>query len=164
MDAAKLNDWLQVVGIFAVVLSLIFVGLQMKQSQEIAIAAQYQARTASTIESLSARSQISIVSQQIGVRISEGFAAYDSHDWSPNELGGMLLNAQMLISGQDNVHFQWESGFMSDDAWNSYRTQVKSTMSRPMGRYILENYGGSYRPSFRKICLDLIAEIEAESN
>jgi len=35
MDSAKLNDWLQVLGIFALVASLIFVGLQMKQTQEI---------------------------------------------------------------------------------------------------------------------------------
>ena len=36
MDAAKLNDWIQVIGIFALVASLIFVGLQMQQDREIA--------------------------------------------------------------------------------------------------------------------------------
>lgn len=36
MDSSKLNDWIQGVGIFAVVASLIFVGLQMRQEQEIA--------------------------------------------------------------------------------------------------------------------------------
>jgi hypothetical protein len=41
MDSAKLNDWMQVVGIFAVVASLVFVGLQMRQEQEIAIVATY---------------------------------------------------------------------------------------------------------------------------
>lgn len=35
MDSARLNDWLQVIGIFALVASLIFVGFQIKQSQEI---------------------------------------------------------------------------------------------------------------------------------
>ena len=35
MDSAKLKNWLQVVGIFALVASLLFVGLQMKQTQEI---------------------------------------------------------------------------------------------------------------------------------
>ena len=29
MDSAKLNDWMHVVGIFALVASLIFVGLRM---------------------------------------------------------------------------------------------------------------------------------------
>ncbi len=35
MDSAKLNDWLQVIAIFALVASLIFVGLQVKQTQQI---------------------------------------------------------------------------------------------------------------------------------
>ena len=37
MDSARLNDWMQVVGFFALVASLIFVGLQIRQDQEIAI-------------------------------------------------------------------------------------------------------------------------------
>ena len=36
MDSAKLNDWMQVIGIFAVVASLIFVALQIRQDQAIA--------------------------------------------------------------------------------------------------------------------------------
>ncbi len=38
MKQAKLRDWLEIVGIFAVVVSLLFVGLQMRQTQDIAIA------------------------------------------------------------------------------------------------------------------------------
>ena len=42
MDSAKLNDWLQVLGIFALVASFIFVGLQMQQDREIAKVMIYQ--------------------------------------------------------------------------------------------------------------------------
>ncbi|MEP1469400.1 MAG: hypothetical protein ABJK25_00350 [Halieaceae bacterium] len=38
MKEAKLRNWMEIVGIFAVVVSLIFVGLQMQQTQSIAIA------------------------------------------------------------------------------------------------------------------------------
>ena len=48
MDSGKLQDWMQIVGLFSLVGSLIFVGLQMKQSHEIALANQYQARAAAT--------------------------------------------------------------------------------------------------------------------
>ena len=41
MDSAKLNDWMQVIGIFALVASLIFVGMQLRQDQEIAEAQIY---------------------------------------------------------------------------------------------------------------------------
>ena len=37
MDSRKLHDWMQVIGIFAVVASLVFVGLQIQQDQDIAI-------------------------------------------------------------------------------------------------------------------------------
>lgn len=50
MDSAKLNDWIQVVGIFALVASLIFVGLQMRQAQNIAMSDGALANAANTIE------------------------------------------------------------------------------------------------------------------
>jgi len=41
MDQRKIGDWLQIVGMFGVIASLLFVGLQMKQSHEIAKSATY---------------------------------------------------------------------------------------------------------------------------
>ena len=38
MNQTKLRDWLEIVGIFSVVVSLVFVGLQMRQTHEIALA------------------------------------------------------------------------------------------------------------------------------
>ena len=43
MDRSKVHDWLEVVGMFGVIASLVFVGLQMKQTQEIALGEAYQA-------------------------------------------------------------------------------------------------------------------------
>ncbi|NIU12362.1 MAG: hypothetical protein GWN81_26780 [Phycisphaerae bacterium] len=51
MNSPKLNEWLQVIGIFAVVASLIFVGIQLIQSQNIANADRFQ-------QSISARAAI----------------------------------------------------------------------------------------------------------
>ena len=45
LDSAKLNDWMQVVGIFAVVASLVFVGLQMRQDRQIAMSESYSTMT-----------------------------------------------------------------------------------------------------------------------
>ena len=36
MDSNKVNDWLQIFGMFGIIASLIFVGLQLKQADEIA--------------------------------------------------------------------------------------------------------------------------------
>ena len=52
MDSAKINEWLQVVGLFGVIASLLFVGLQMKQDREIALSTATQARTETTIQNI----------------------------------------------------------------------------------------------------------------
>ena len=52
MDSAKLNDWMQVIGIFALVASLIFVGMQMRLDREIARVMIYQSRASTTAEVL----------------------------------------------------------------------------------------------------------------
>ena len=50
MNSAKLNDWLQIMGLAAVVGSLIFVGMQLKQAEDIAFAELAENRTASELE------------------------------------------------------------------------------------------------------------------
>ena len=54
VDTAKISDWLQIIGMFGVIASLTFVGLQMKQAQQIALSSTYQARSAATVDSLMA--------------------------------------------------------------------------------------------------------------
>jgi hypothetical protein len=53
-DMSKINDWLQVVGMFGVIASLIFVGLQMKQAHEIALSNTYQSRSDATVDAMMA--------------------------------------------------------------------------------------------------------------
>jgi len=38
MKSTRIEDWLQIAGLFGVIGSLIFVGLQMRQDREIALA------------------------------------------------------------------------------------------------------------------------------
>ena len=55
MDSRKLTDWLQGVGLFALVGSLVFVGLQMRQTHEIAEATLYQMRSDAARELMTAQ-------------------------------------------------------------------------------------------------------------
>ncbi len=49
VNSAKLNDWMQVVGIFAVVASLIFVGLQMRADRSFAVIDAISSRVDATV-------------------------------------------------------------------------------------------------------------------
>ena len=48
MDSAKINDWMQIIGIFAVVASLVFVGMQLQQEDR---AASLQVNEADVVSS-----------------------------------------------------------------------------------------------------------------
>ena len=45
MKKISIDAWIQLIGMLSVVASLIFVGIEMRQSQQIALAAQQQSRT-----------------------------------------------------------------------------------------------------------------------
>ena len=74
----KTTDWKHVtelVGITAIVASLIFVGLQLKQSQEIAVGDQYQARADAALEFYLAQMQDEISLETRGRVIADSATA-----------------------------------------------------------------------------------------
>lgn len=162
MDSAKLNDWMQVVGIFAVVASLIFVGLQMKQSQEIAIASQYQERYTAAMEFWSSRQQNEILSRRLGELLIKRHGLPDDMDenTTPETLGAVWADAKKVLLVFDNQHFQYESGFLTEEAWRPYRAGIKRLIDRPIYDYVIQHDRDLYRPSF----LSLIENVRQEES
>lgn len=150
MDSAKLHDWIQIVGIFAVVASLIFVGLQMKQSQEIAIAAQYQERYATAVEYWIGRSAHPSDMRRVAEIQYEEFGRPDGalNELSPEEFGIMYASARQSLVMYDNYHFQYTAGFLTEEAWETYKRQMRGFIHGPIIQWILTNQESSFRPSF----------------
>ena len=126
MDSAKLSDWLQAIGLFAVVASLIFVGLQMRQTDAIALSEMYQERA-------------------IGARANN-----IANTNNPYFLSGMAklytgrqgeLTAQEAISLEldfgsnqlikDNYHQQYEWGYLTEAYWNQTIAEIITLNGRP---------------------------------
>ena len=140
MDSAKLNDWMQVVGIFALVASLIFIGLQIRQTYEIALAATYQARVATSVEM--------IASSAANERALAAWA------------GRQMALALFFI--YDNIHFQYESGFMKADGWAAARIDIKGAMRVLFLRRYMNSRLEHMRPSFRAVIIEIDKELDAE--
>lgn len=85
----NLHDWLQIVGIAAVVASLVFVGLQLKQADEVAYA------------------ELSEVSAARGVEQSALIAEH-ADIWQKACLGEELTAAESVIAG--NIYFRYAQG------------------------------------------------------
>ncbi len=169
MDMAKLNDWLQIGGIFAVVASLVFVGLQLKQTHEIAIAGQYQQRFNSVANFQSAMIQSAPAMRVIGGFIHQGTASNEelTDEWKawiadqpPEELGFLLMLAEVRLKALDNHYFQYQSGFLSEETWQALREEYRRDLMDPRfwTRRVYEYSQENWRASFRELVDEIIDE------
>jgi hypothetical protein len=157
MDSAKLNDWMQVVGIFALVASLIFVGLQIRQTYEIAIAATYQARVATSVEMIASSAANERALAAWNKPQTEGLDSL-----SPEEEWAGRQMALALFFVYDNIHFQYESGFMTADGWAAARVDIKGAMRVLFLRRYMNSRLEHMRPSFRAVIIEIDKELDAE--
>ena len=161
MNFAKLNDWMQVVGIFAVVLSLVFVGFQLKQSQEIAIAGQNQERQSVVIDYYAAQIQSDESVDAYGANHREHLDQDIGTESSRSDrlIGLSYISSRMRLSIYDNNHFQFEAGFMTEESWQPYLDLTKRVCSaeRDEGKIML-NHGYQFRAGFRELCMKFINE------
>ena len=164
----KSSNWKAVaefVGIAAIVASLIFVGLQLKQSQEIAIAAQYQERANTAIEYYLAHMSEPAVSER-GRRMIEG-GYYDAYpttiqefisNRSPEVIALDYLRFRTTMNIQDNNFFQYESGFMSEESWQAQLARFRKLFSNELFVETYRMEKEEYRKSFQELCDSILAE------
>jgi len=127
MDSEKLNNWMQVVGIFALVASLIFVGLEMRQSQTIAVAAAYQARADS---SMTLRLAILESEKLQSAMVKVNFQGKTLDQLTPDERIVVLgrWGAQMVYT--ENMHFQYLHGLVTEEQWLTNRAGLTLQLNR----------------------------------
>jgi len=158
MDTTKLNDWLQVIGIFAVVASLIFVGMEMRQAHKISLSQAYQSRTSAAAEWNSALAANS--SALSALRKSSGGQA---DDLTNEEYDALSRSMRGVIYLYDNAHYQYQQGFVSEGFWVSTRTSMKILMKNPVANAVFtERLESSMRPEFRSVVINLLAELEGK--
>ena len=155
MDSAKLNDWMQVVGIFALVASLIFVGLEMRQSQKIALSAAYQARSDSSMNLRMAALESETLQSAVAKAYYQGMSL---DQLTPEEVVVLRgrWNAQMAYL--ENMHYQYVNGFISEEHWQTVRAELTGALSRiPEWRHSMLDNCSTFRDSF---CTEIKAAAE----
>ena len=162
----KISDWkdtAELIGIAAIVASLIFVGLQMKQSQDIAIADQYQERANSAIEYYLAHMAEPAVSDR-GRRMIDG-GYYDAYpadvqeyisEQAPEAIALAYLRFRTSMNLQDNNYFQYESGFMTEEAWQAQLNRFRKVFSNRLFAETYKMEREEYRKSFQELCDDIL--------
>ena len=152
------RDWMEIIAIFSVVASLIFVGMEMRQSHEISLSQAYQSRVATVVEwnSAFAANPAALSAYR---KSTEG--ALDEITTEEHE----ALNSMMdgLFHLFDNAHFQYEMGFVSEDFWAMTHESLKLQMSNPAAnRVFVKKVNAVARPSFREVVLSINKELRAQ--
>ena len=118
------DTWIQLLGMMGVLGGLVFVGLELRQSQTIAVAGQTQARWQMLADFQLAQME----DQDIGRRL---LAESTLNDIDPRSLNEdeyelfSMIHQWRMISIQ-NVYQQREMGLLPDDVWEQVRGRIES--------------------------------------
>jgi len=123
MNSSKISEWVQIIGIFAVVLSLIFVGLQMQQTQEIAKATLYQMRSDSSTTIIGY-----MIASERAREVSAHVLAEGVRDLSPEDRSLHRFNCEAIFGHFENSHHLHTLGFLADEQWEADRRQLAQLM------------------------------------
>ena len=167
MKKLNAHDWFQAIGMASVVGSLIFVGLQLRQSQEIAIAAQYQARLDAASGHYTAILQSDAGLRVIGADLLAEIASAEAAPpefkaWAASqpveELAFRAIGGTILLKSHDNVYFQYQSGFLSEEAWEALRMQLKVALDDPRTwcRAVFEKNPDVWRASYQELIREML--------
>ena len=171
MNSTNWKDIAELVGITAIVASLVFVGLELRQSHQIAIAAEYQERVATVIDIYNTQIENEITLSVVGQPLYEKVRSADFPDkyrqlyeaYTVEQLGYLSTNGLISLTNFDNLYFQYQSGFLSDESWQAFRYRLVSVLESPIARLAFEEDPNWYRASYRRICNEIIIEIDADS-
>ena len=113
MRKIDIQDLIQLLGMIGIIGSLVFVGLEMRQSHRIALAAQHQARSEMFMD-------------QVNVHTEAGLTF---RDYSNEERYAGLNGLWAASIVFENDFVQYELGLMEEDLWEKKKAVIR-TLSR----------------------------------
>jgi len=166
------KDVIEIAGIFAVVASLIFVGMQLQLDRKVALADQYFNRA----ESAKADRRAVLESDDYMRYLEELWALGEpppfwNDDWeiaarvkdgsiSVRSVEAVIKTHQMSIIGYDSVYFQYQQGLLDAELWAGLRSGLKRIMAEDdLAREVYLRYA---RSTVRPEIEDILREIDAE--
>ena len=114
MRKIDIQDLIQLLGMVGIIGSLIFVGLEMRQSQRIAMAGQQMERTALLIEANAVFTEAGLDWHSIAFLDQPELA-----DTYPSGIAGGRNNYHQALFNYENDYFQFSQGLMPIEIWKA---------------------------------------------
>ena len=139
------NTVVQLIGMLGIISSLIFVGLEMRQTQKIAIAGQQQARSA-------LGNTVILSMNDIGVDVQSVYFEGKSRTDLSLEQIALRNTSHIAWFLYENDFYQYEQGLMDDETWEAKVVAMKALYNNCSVRTIVM----TRKPTFSKPLKDLI--------
>ena len=135
MKKVGLDVWIQLIGMLSIVGSLIFVGLEMRQTQQIAIAGQVQARAQMQVGRL-----LTGLEGNLDIYRIWNTNNYEYEDLNEDEklvAGAIHAWKQAML---ENNFFQYSVGLFAEDYWEQTKGRIQNWYDqcelRPAGQSV----------------------------
>ena len=154
-DTKKINDWLQIIGMFGLIASLIFVGMQIKQDHEIALSGVYQARN-----DISVQSSMDAINSPAFLNASAKIYANRSDELTMQEAVAFEYYIGATMNNLENNHQQFLMGYLSEEHWQRNIRELECILDLPISRQIVSVW--DFRSSFEKLVAEIIEKVVRE--
>ena len=144
MKKVSIDVWIQLLGMVGIIASLIFVGLEMRQTQRIAIAGQQQARASANMDLLNAFIESGFDHQAIVWDVS-----FD-YDLSGTEII-FRNNLHSAWHMYENDFYSYTQGLMDDSTWSAKLAGIERIYNTCIGREIYDSRAPIFSEEFRQV-------------
>jgi hypothetical protein len=159
MKVERIRDWLEIVGIFGVVLSLIFVGMEMRQTQNIAIANASQSRTEGNVELL-----LTIATDPVYRTLAMKVDAGNRDQLTVEERWVERQVVTATLYTLENLYHQYLEGFIPPDRWRGTRITLKRLFSSGSSSTVFAQIYDAFPERWSNDFRRLVDEIRAEGS
>ena len=144
MKKVSLDVWIQLLGMLGVLAGLIFVGLELQQSQRIAVAAQQQDRAAITNDIINAFYEVDVDFQYTY------FERDFFYELSTEEIAyrNAIHKAWFLY---ENDFYQYEQGLMNESTWRAKLNGIQQIYNYCDVRNLYNSRAQIFSVEFRNI-------------
>ena len=132
MKKINLDSWVQLIGMLSVVAGLVFVGLEMQQSQKIALAGQQANRVQLFSSMMDANNEQGIDQQKLQMILSGQIPMTEDYEW-------VVMNGlHRMWWIYENDFLQNELGLMDENIWQAKRNAMEANYNFCDGRPVFD--------------------------
>jgi len=142
---------IEISGFIAVILSLVFVAVELDQSQN--------AMEAEALAYKNERSaELSLLSYELNIiEISKKLVS--NEELSDDEAVKLRVFGNALMWHLETIHFEYTQGFVDDELWDATLTRIGFAVDSPWFSYLYPNWGNGASSGFRASYVELVGSV-----